>query len=156
MRFGRIPTGLGAAVGAVVYTATVVAVLVGGLTLWSRFHLSLRSFGHPAVMFCLLFLVLGAIAFPLSAYVAHRLMANLARARLHFATAGFLYYYSITATVLMIQRLPRAGLEERAIALEASLLVAAYGIVLNALVVWFAGHKARASPPKEPHARSAA
>jgi hypothetical protein len=157
MSFARGSARLRTAVGAVVYTSAALAVLIGGLALWTEFHLRLRSLGHPTLMLGLLFLCLGAVAFPLAAWVALRSVAKHASAALfHLRTAGLLYGYIITATATIIAAPPPNGLEGGDIALRVSILVAAYGIVVNAVVGWAAGRELPSNPTREPFDQGAA
>ena len=87
-------------------------------------------------------LCLGAVAFPLAAWVALRLVAKHAPGALfHLRNAALLYGYIITATATIIVAPPPNGLEGSDVALRASILVAAYGIVVNAVVGWAAGRE---------------
>jgi hypothetical protein len=138
-RFVRLSTIFRTTVAAALYACTAIAVLIGGLELWTEFHLSLRRLGHPTVMLGVLFLCLGATAFPIATWLTQRLVSNRgSRTWLRLATAGPLYAYVIVATVRIIAFPPPDGLEGGDMALRASVLVAVYGIVLNAVLAWCA------------------
>jgi hypothetical protein len=146
MSFAHVPAGLRTAAGAVVFASAAAAVLVGGLALWTEFHLWLRTRGPPTLVLGLLFLGLGAVAFPLAAWVALRLVPkHVSRASLHLRTAGLLYGYLIAATAILIGGTPADELGGGDIALRASILVAAYAIFVSALVGWAAGPSRRES-----------
>jgi len=116
-----------------IYLAGTLVVLVSVLAIWSSFHLSLRGLGSPAFVFCLMLLCIGIPVFGAAAASAKRILNMSMGLTFHFTSVGVLYVYIFAVVAAVLVFPPTNGLEGGDIAFRFSALVAAFGVIANAL-----------------------
>lgn len=113
-----------------------VLVVVAGLALWSRFHLTLRSVGSPWITFTIFLAAFGTPLYALAAWLADRLLVGRASTpAIHFMSAAALYFIVVIGLLQILQRPPLLHTEGGDIARVVGILVASYGIAVNAICI---------------------
>jgi hypothetical protein len=123
-----------AAAGAI-YLVVGFAVLTSVLAIWSSFHLTLRSIGHPAFVFLLTSACLGVPAFRMATTFIRRTLIRREGVIFHFLSTAALYLYVAFVVAVGFVHPPREGLEGGQIAFGLSAVVGVIGVAVNLLWV---------------------
>ena len=110
------------------YMVALAAVLVVGLGIWTKFHLSLRSLGPDTLVFLSLFVFVGIPIFGAATWLSRRilLVAN------HFSSVAPLYFFVAGMLLMIAARPPQGvGLGGGDIAARVSVFVAVVAIIVD-------------------------
>lgn len=119
------------------YLAATVAVLVAGLSIWTKSHLTLRLFGPDTAVFLGVFVVLGVPAFLAAAGLSRTVLRSLASWRRHLASVAVLYVLVMLVLARIVLHPPLAGIAGGDIALRVVLAVATLGIAIDLAVTFW-------------------
>lgn len=108
-------------------------ILVGGLFLWTEHYLTLNRLS-PGYAIYILFLVLGTVGFSIATLLTKRLTAGNSFATAHFGTTIALYLWAMGGLFEVLTH-PKVNLAGGDTALRISIVIAAYGILINAILV---------------------
>ena len=116
-----------------VYLASTFAVLAAVLSIWSSYHLSLRSVGHPIFVFFLISVCLGLPAFWVATTFVQRRLVRREGITFHFMSTAALYLYVGFVVAVALVHPPRESLEGGQIAFGLSAVVGVLAIMVNVL-----------------------
>ena len=126
---------IGIAATNAIYFAGTLIVLVSVLAIWSSSDLTLRKLGSPVSVLCFMSLCIGVPVFWAAAASARRILNMRMGLAFHFMSVGVLYAYIFAVVWAVLAFPPPNGLEGGDITLRLSALVAALGVMANALSV---------------------
>ena len=110
------------------YMVALATVLVVGLGIWTKFHISLRPLGADTLVFLSLFVCLGVLVFGATTWFSRRILLI----DDHFSSVFLLYFFVAGMLLIIAARPPQGvGLEGGDIAARVSAFVAVVGIVVD-------------------------
>ncbi len=134
--WGNLLTAGRPALASVIYSSTVLLVVVVSLSVWTTFHLHLRALGPPVLTIFGLVILVGSLAFSMASWITLRIVDRtrgpIAK---HFSAVG-LVYVLLCYGIYRVAFFPPEYVEGFDIAFRVFLFAAAYGILFNGVAVW--------------------